>query len=93
MHKNLTDLEYGYPDQWAVSKLLRNIIATQRKIWKQIHFLLPTNLQHQFGASVPALNEVQFYHNSLVEVLSASLFLLMHSLLLVPLYHTHYKDK
>jgi hypothetical protein len=41
---------------------------------------------------VPALNEVQFYHNNLVEVLSVNLFLLTRSPLLAPLHHTHCKD-
>jgi hypothetical protein len=60
---------------------------------KHILFLINTNLLYQYGAAVPILNGVQFDRNIPLEVLSASLFLLILSLSLVPSHHMHYINK
>ena len=60
---------------------------------KHILFLIYTNLLHRYGAAMPILNGVQFDRNIPLEVLSASLFLLTLSLLLVPSHHMHYINR
>jgi len=60
---------------------------------KHTLFLIYTYLLRRYGDALPTLNGVQFAHNTPLEVLFASLFLLTLSLLLVPSHHMHYINK